>query len=197
MSSLKSLINNFMDFTAFSHGQIQSKVWLCKELEPHLPANARVAILGSWYNVLAFMLLARNSDQYQEILGIDIDEDAVMVSDHITDAWRIGTDAKVINVVADAGTYDLSSYQVVINCSPEHMKSNDWFDNLAIGTLVCIQSSDVTIKDDSIWKCVNPNQSLEELTKKYPLAPSYFSETKEINYGDWGYKRFMIIGTKE
>ena len=197
MSSLKLPINKIMDFDSFSHGQIQSKLWLCKQIEPYLPANARVAILGSWHNVLAFMLLTRNADQYQEILGIDIDKDTTMIADHITDAWRIGADAKVTNIVADAGTYDLSGYQVVINCSPEHMINNDWFNKLTTGTLICIQSSDIETADDSIWKCVNPNQSLDELTKKYPLSPSYFSETKEINYGDWGYKRFMIIGTKE
>lgn len=186
----------YMDFDSFSHGQIQSKVWLCKELETHIPDNTRVAILGSWHNVLAFMLLTRDDSRYKEIVGIDLDKKVQKVADKITLAWRIGKDAKVTNVVADASTYDLSGFDVVINCSPEHMASNDWFTNISAGTIVCIQSSNIDIKDDDVWKCVNPNKSLKDLIRKYPLSRSYFLGTKNIQYDDWGYQRLMIIGLK-
>ena len=95
----------YMNFDSFSHGQIQSKVWLCKELETFIPDNARVAILGSWHNVLAFMLLTRDDGRYKEIVGIDLDKKVQKVADKITDAWRIGKDAKVNNIVADAGKF--------------------------------------------------------------------------------------------
>ena len=73
----------FMDWDSFSHGQIQSKLWLCQELERHLPQNARVAILGSWHNVLAFMLLTRGADRYQTIVGIDLDKKVQKVADKL------------------------------------------------------------------------------------------------------------------
>jgi hypothetical protein len=183
-----------MNFDAFSHGQIQSKLWLCNELEPYVPKSAKVAILGSWYNVLSFMLLTRNPNLYQHILGIDIDASTKPIADRITDAWCI--DSTVTNIIADASTYDLASFDIVVNCSPEHMSTNEWFENLDYGKLVCIQSSDVTIDNDDIWKCVNPNESLDALTKKYPLSKYLFSGTKEIRYSDGGYNRFMLIGIK-
>jgi len=191
----KNHLNIHMNFDAFSHGQIQSKLWLCKELEPFLPDNAKVAVLGSWYNLVAFMLLTRNPDQCQAFLGIDLDPDVKPIADKIVDAWTI--DGKVQNLTADAGSYDVSWYDVIINCSPEHMATNDWFENLEYGKLVCIQSSDVTIGDDDVWLCVNPNEELDDLAQKYPMSKYLFSGTKEIRYSDDnGYRRFMIIGIK-
>ena len=185
-----------MDYTSFSHGQIQSKIWLCKELEKFVHANIKIAILGSWYNVLSFMLLTRNGDRYQHILGVDIDTNTKEIADKITEAWRIGKDYKVENIIADANTVDLAGYDLVINCSPEHMEGISWFENLEYGTMVCIQSSNVQTMDDEVWKCVNPNESLEDLAIKYPLSKYLFSGTKEIRYDDSGYDRFMIIGIK-
>ena len=186
-----------MNYDSFSHGQIQSKVWLCKEIERVIHANIKIAILGSWYNVLAFMLLTRNADRYQHILGVDIDPETKEIADKITEAWRIGKDYKVENKIADANVVDLTGYDLVINCSPEHMHGNDWFDNLEYGTMVCIQSSNVQTADDDIWKCVNPNESLEDLVLKYPLSKYLYSGDIEIRYSDDnGYKRFMLIGIK-
>lgn len=197
MSTVFSPLNMNMNYDTFSHGQIQSKIWLCTELEKYVHADLSVAILGSWYNVLAFMLLTRNQDRYRHILGVDIDQDTKEIADKITNAWQIGNGNKVKNVVADANTYDLSGYDIVINCSPEHMDSNEWFENLDYGTLVCIQSSDVQVRDDDVWKCVNPNSSLNELSKKYPLSKYLYSGQKEIRYSvDNGYTRFMLIGVK-
>ena len=197
MSTPNLPLNRNMNFDAFSHGQIQSKVWLCKELERFIHATLTVAILGSWYNLVAFMLLTRNQDRYQYILGVDLDPETKEIADKITEAWRIGKDYKVTNVTDDANTIDLSGYDLVINCSPEHMSGNGWFDNLEYGTMVCIQSSDVKTSDDDVWKCVNPNESLEDLVLKYPLSKYLYSGEKEIRYSeDNGYKRFMLIGIK-
>ena len=185
-----------MNYDSFSHGQIQSKVWLCKELERFVHANIKIAILGSWYNVLSFMLLTRNADRYQHILGLDIDPRTKEIADKLTEAWRIGDDAKVENVIADANTYNLQGYDLIINCSPEHMDGDQWFENLDPNTLVCIQSSNIQSEDD-IWQCVNPNESLENLVLKYPLSKYLYSGEKEIRYSDDnGYKRFMLIGIK-
>lgn len=185
-----------MDYTSFSHGQISSKLWLCEELERFIHANIKIAILGSWYNVLSFMLLTRNANRYQYILGVDKDPETKEIADRITEAWRIGKDHKVENKIADADLENLSGYDLVINCSPEHMENNQWFENIEEGTMVCIQSSNVQTADDDIWKCVNPNRSLGQLKAKYPLSKYLFCDLKEIRYHDNGYDRFMIIGIK-
>jgi hypothetical protein len=52
-----------MNLDSFSHGQIASKLWLCDHIEQYVTDNSRVAIVGSWYNVLAFMMLTRNESR--------------------------------------------------------------------------------------------------------------------------------------
>jgi hypothetical protein len=183
-----------MNYDAFSHGQILSKIWLCEQLESHLPNNTRAAILGSWYNVLAFMMLTRRSDLYQFILGIDIDLLATDIADRVCDAWRIGCDKKVSNITANSDGFDYTEFNLVINCSVEHMNSN-WFNTIPDRTIVCIQSSNV-IDQSFPWLISNPNPDMETLIKKYPLSQTLFSGEKEFNYGNWGYKRFMLIGVK-
>lgn len=189
-------INNYMDFSSFSHGQIQSKSWLCQKIKSHMPSNATIAILGSWYNVLSFMMLTQYEEQCQSILGIDIDPTVKEIADKINNAWMIGSDAKVTNITADVNAYPLEKFNLVINCSPEHIETNQWFDNIACGTTVCLQSSDIDIKDDDVWKCVNPNKTLDDFKNKYPLSQYHYLGTKNFRYDDWGYQRFMIIGVK-
>jgi hypothetical protein len=183
-----------MDYTSFSHGQVLSKIWLCEQLEPHVPKNTRAAIIGSWYNVLAFMMLTRKSELYQYISGIDIDPLAIDTADRICDAWRIGCDKKVSNIMQDSSTFDYTEFNLAVNCSVEHM-SSDWFNNIPQKTIICIQSSNVT--DIAYPSYIsNPNPDQETLAKKYPLSQTLFSGEKEFDYGSWGYKRFMLIGIK-
>lgn len=184
-----------MDYLAFSHGQTQSKVWLCEQLEPYLPHKATVAILGCWYNLLGFMMLTRNEDRYQSILGIDIDPEVIPIADKICEGWMMGYGCKLRNTVANANTYNLQGFNVVINCSPEHMTSDDWFNNIDNGALVCIQTSNLDINDE-VWKITNPIKSMDEVTKRYPLSHTLVSSTKDIQYNDWGYQRYMLIGIK-
>jgi hypothetical protein len=181
-----------MNYDAFSHGQTLSKIWLCEQLESHLPKNTKAAILGSWYNVLAFMMLTRRTDLYDSITGIDIDPLAIMVADKVCNAWV--HDNKVSNIQADTDGFDYTEFNLVINCSVEHM-SNNWFDTIPDRTIVCIQSSNV-IDQSFPWLISNPNPDMETLVKKYPLSQTLFSGEKEFNYGNWGYKRFMLIGKK-
>jgi hypothetical protein len=181
-----------IDFNAFSHGQIQSKIWLCENLEPHLPPFAQVAILGSWYNALGFVMLSRNEQKYNMIMGIDKDEESIEVSNKITNAWMLGSEFKVRNTCANVAEYDFRSYNVVINTSCEHM-SSDWYSKVKPYQLVCIQSSDM-ITDDPGWNITNPNESMEVFKKKYPMSQILFEGEKLFDYGHLVYNRLMLIG---
>lgn len=181
-----------MNFDCFSHGQITSKVWLCDELEKYLPNNSQIAILGGWYNILGFMLLTKFSSKIAKLTSIDIDNSTKSIADKITDTWLRNI---VTNVIADVNTVDLKDYNVVINCSPEHMYENYWFNNIKKETIVCIQSSNITIQTDP-WLVVNPNISLKNLCNKYTLSNLFYNDELPIVYDNWGYKRFMIIGQK-
>lgn len=180
-----------MDYTSFSHGQIVSKIWLCDNIEKYLD-DSRIAILGGWYNVLGFMLLTRFYNKIRNITSYDINPNVKPIADKITDAW---ISDKVKNVIADAALLDFNDYDIIINCSPEHMNTNVWFDNIPNNKLVCIQSSNINIKE-APWLVVNPNISINNMSKKYSCLEFYFKNELPIIYEDWGYKRFMIIGRK-
>ena len=94
-----------MDLLSFSHGQTQSKLWLCETIEQYLPKDAVVAIVGCWYNMLGFMLLTRNKSMYQHILGIDIDSEAISVADRLCQGFMLGVDSQIKNTHANADTH--------------------------------------------------------------------------------------------
>jgi hypothetical protein len=183
-----------MNFDSFSHGQIKSKLWLCEQLEPHLPNKVDIAVLGAWYNVLAFMLLSRNQYRYNSITGIDNSQEAIDIANRICDYWIIENN-KVKNWSLDANTVAFDFCNVVINCSSEHMKNTHWFDNIPAGTLICIQSSNVTdIKEP--WYIKNPSHSIADFATKYPVSLTLFLDALPIRYQGWGYDRYMLIGIK-
>lgn len=177
---------------SFSHGQVASKLWLCEKLEPYIVNDATVTILGSWVNVLGFMMLTRQPIRYKYIRGIDIDTDAVNTANKLCEYWFIEGIQR--SVCEDANTTKLEGFDVVINCSSEHMKDHTWFDNISPGTLVCIQSSNIIDATDP-WYVTNPSSTFESFMEKYPLNVK-FAGTLPIRYNDWGYDRYMVIGIK-
>jgi hypothetical protein len=183
-----------INFDAFSHGQIKSKIWLCDKLEPFLPKNANIGILGSWYNILSFMLLIRNKQSIKTISGIDHDPGVARIANKICDYWMIENNI-VNNITEDAQKANLDSFNVVINCSSEHMQATDWFENISKQTLVCIQSSNITTPEEP-WLITNPSNCIEDFSLKYPLEIVFLLDTLPIKYDTWGYERFMIIGIK-
>lgn len=182
-----------MNFDSFSHGQVSSKLWLCEQLEQYLPPKAKILILGSWHNVLSFMMLTRKPNSYQEILGIDIDKSATEVADKINDAWVYSNTVK--NIMQDANTVDYSGYDCIINCSGEHFENSSWFDKIPKGMLVCVQSTNIKDPGDP-WFIKQPTPTLTDFLATYPVEEKLFADNKRIWYGSWGYNRYMLIGRK-
>lgn len=182
-----------IDIDSFSHGQVASKLWLCETLEPYIKDKATVTILGSWVNVLGFMLLTRQPNKYAYIRGIDINSEAVDTANKLCSYWFIEGIQR--SICEDANTVDLNGFDVVINCSGEHMTDSTWFTNISPGTLVCIQSSNVTDTKEP-WLIKTPCHSINNLLETYPLTKTLFSGTKSIRYDNWGYDRYMLIGIK-
>lgn len=184
-----------MDYRAFSHGQIHSKIWLCENLEPYIPQNSRILILGSWYNLLGCMMLTRKPRSYTAITGVDRDQSAIDVANKICEPWMIAPTPYIQNVCADANIYDFNGYNVIINCSCEHIESEQWFNNITSGSLVCLQSSDVSAENKD-WDILNPNPLLENFLTKFPLKNYFFKNEMIFNYQNFSFKRFMVIGIK-
>lgn len=187
-----------IDFTAIAHGQVQSKIWLCENLEPLLPErpNCRVLILGSWYGVLNFMMLTRNQNRYDLITGIDKDTHAIEISDKFLNAWSIGENSKANNIVKDLDEPNSIDpmYNVIINCSGEHM-SDKWYKQVHRDQLLCLQTSN-RVTDDPIWNVTNPNPTMEDFKAKYPMSQILFEGEKVFDYGHLCYSRYMLIGRK-
>ena len=179
-----------IDITSFSHGQITSKIWLCDHIETYLTPNTKVLILGAWYNVLGFMLLTRYK-QITKLTGIDINPEVKPIADKLCDAWP----SIVSNITLNSSEVNMEDYDIIINCSPEHMPTNDWFNNIPNNKLVIIQSSDMIIQEEP-WLVCNPNTSLVELNNKYKCQTVLFSDTIKLPYSTSFYQRFMIIGKK-
>lgn len=184
-----------MDFNAFSHGQTQSKIWLCENLEPHIPDLAQVVVVGAWYGILSFMMLSRNQNKYFVISNIDKDESSIEIANKLTNAWRIGSDYKVRNICKDIekiSSTDFSAYDVVINTSCEHM-NNEWFNKVTKNQLICIQTSNY-VTDDPNWDITNSNPTMEVFKNKYPMSTILFEGEKLFDYGHLKYTRYMLIG---
>jgi len=194
-----------MDFLSFSHGQITSKIWLCEELEKYCKLNDNLYILGGWHNILGFMFSVRKPNFFKRIHNIDINSEVIEIADKICDTWinQLYTNSHIINTCADSNEYELqlnSETDIVINCSVEHFNSTEWFNKLPIGTLVCIQSSDIKHKDviESLdtWQQNQPNSDLATFLNRFPVSEYLHVGTKTFEYPNYGYNRFMMIGRK-
>lgn len=194
-----------MDFLSFSHGQITSKIWLCEELEKYCKLNDNLYILGGWHNILGFMFSIRKPNFFKKIHNIDIDSEVIEIADKICDTWinQLYTNSHIINTCADSNEYELQLNNVtdiVINCSVEHFKTNDWFNKLPTNTLVCVQSSDIKDKDviESVdtWQQNQPNSDLATFLNRFPVSEYLYVGTKTFEYPNYGYNRFMMIGRK-
>lgn len=179
-----------MNYDAFSHGQIKSKLWLCERLEPYLLGENRIVVLGGWYNIMGFMLMTRKPD-IEKITAIDIDSEVKYVADRICDMWRF--EGTIENITGDANNITVP-YDTVINCSSEHM-STEWFDKIKKGTLVCIQSSNMLDEGDP-WYIKTASPDIESFKQKYNLSTTLYCDTLSIKYDSWGYDRYMLIGIK-
>lgn len=187
-----------MDFSAFSHGQIQSKLWLAENLEKFIPFPLRTAIVGSWYNVLGFMLLSRNHSLYEYIHGYDIDHNSSIMADKINDAWMINENQKIKNFTKNANCIDFSCYDLIISTSVEDI-SSIWYDKILSNTLVCLQAIDLLpeVSDKyPNWKIKNYIPDMETFKEKYDMKEIFFEGITTYDYTHLKYNRFMLIGKK-
>ena len=192
--------NKFDTYESFYHGLVKSKIWLCEELEIAIYGKyltkPTLHILGCWDNLLAFMLLTRKSDYYNVVYGYDINPDAINKADRICDMWKYDS-PKVYNYVQDVNDYDYSKHtnSIFINCSIDQMDSNNWYNSVPKGSLVCIQTTNM--KDpDFPWFIKQTTDSLDELVDRFKMSNLLYSGVKNIQYESYGYNRYMIIGTK-
>jgi len=180
-------------YDAFSNGQIESKIWLCENLETiSTIRNPKIWILGGWYAVTAFLLLSRNNMSIGNIRSFDIDPECQPIADKINNNWEIQQwKFKAFTKDCNELAYSTDQPDIIINTSTEHFESNVWFDRIPTGTLVCLQGNDMNHEDH-----YSQFKNLEEFINFFSLTTTLYKGEKEFVYPSWSFKRFMLIGIK-
>ena len=174
---------------AFSNGQVDSKLWLCRELENLQWTSKLTHIYGGWYGITAFLLLSREKFKVDRIESYDIDPTCETVADMINENWVFK------EWQFKAHTQDCNDIfgrpDLIINTSSEHFESTDWFENIKPGTRVIIQGNNMPHHDHVIH-----STTLDEFCSNYPLTETNYSGTLDFVYPEWQFTRYMIIGVK-
>lgn len=179
-------------YDAFSNGQVDSKLWLCSELESiNQHPNPSIWILGGWYGIQAFLLLSRDRMNIKEVRSFDVDPECQPVADKINNNWEI-QEWKFKAFTQDCNTLDYTNPpDIVINTSVEHFDSTEWFDRIPKETLVCLQGNDMN-HDDHHSQYTN----LDSFVNAFPLTEVKFIGEHKFSYPSWSFTRFMLIGSK-
>ena len=185
---------------AFSSGQIESKLWLCRELEKQLYNNEAqiIWVLGGWTGLLSFLLLSRENLKIKAIRSFDQDPRCEGIADIINENWvwkQWTFKAKTINCnrlqYRDTSFSDSEKPSLIINTSTEHFHSKEWFSNIPSGTMLALQNCNMTYEDHIM--CVH---SEEEFKEQFPLTDLYYSGTLDFRYPKSFFSRYMLIGRK-
>jgi hypothetical protein len=189
----ETLINS----DAFSSGQISSKLWLCKELENlGIDNPAVIWIYGGWYGMSAMLLLSRENFPIKHIRNFDLDPDCAAIADTLLENW-VWQEWKFKAFTADCNQLSTTGGEygappdLVINTSTEHFISNDWFDNIPLGTMVALQSNNMP--HDDHHSCMTNEM---DLAREFPISKISYIGSLDFSYPAWTFTRYMMIGTK-
>lgn len=192
IGKLHLFFNNSEASTAndlFSKSQVLSKIWMAETLHKFSSTLGNVAIFGGWYAQHLYYLKDFNVKQ---ALNIDLDGDVLLKSQNILgmqDLYK--TLVADVNTVIDEGKIVSGDLvfdpDLVINTSAEHM-SNEWFDKLALGQLVLLQTNDMLGMEGHVNCC----SSIDEVKSKYPMRQVLFAGELSLSKG----RRFMLFGLK-
>lgn len=175
---------------AFSNGQIDSKLWLCEELEKLFDQIDKIAIYGGWYGVSAFLLLSRKNIKVSNIHSFDIDPTCQPVADMINENW-VFKNWQFKAFTEDCNNLNPADFDLIINTSTEHFESSIWFDNIPQGAYVALQGNNMPHRDHYDY-----STDLDSFCAKFPLSRELYRGQKEFIYPDWQFTRYMIIGQK-
>jgi hypothetical protein len=192
-----------IELDAFSDGQIDSKLWLCHELErlaaDYIQEPAGIWILGGWYGLLGFLLMARQRLAITNIRSFDLSETATPIANQINKNWEIKNwGFRAFSHDANELEYLSKEFgpppQIVLNTSCEHFKKLTWWDRIPQGTLVGLQSTDMH-NDDHCHRVQSIGQ-MKDLYG-YGFERIAYEGEKYFSYPEWSFTRFMLIGIKK
>ena len=189
----------------FSRGQLQSKLWLVKELSKLDLDLGIVFLCAGWYATLATMLF-ESGIKIDRIRSFDIDNSCYSIAETfnkpwVKDEWRFKASTQDIFDIdfnlhtytvkrADGSTCDLTeSPNTIINTSCEHIENFDnWYAKIPQGKLVILQSNNYY----EVEEHVNCSKDVEEFSLSTPMSNCLYLGELQLEK----YSRFMKIGYK-
>tara|TARA_R110000803_G_scaffold177360_1_gene239749 strand:- start:965 stop:1936 length:972 start_codon:yes stop_codon:yes gene_type:complete len=191
----------------FSRGQIESKLWLVKELTKLNLDLGTVFLCAGWYATLATMLFESNV-KVDKIRSFDIDPSCVDIAEVFNKQWftnqwhfkSITQDIMDINYNEHtwqqwSNANNRMSYPItdvpdtIINTSCEHIPNfTEWYAKIPAGKLVILQSNNFFEVDEH----VNCSIDIEDFSRQTPLKSVLYSNSLELEK----YTRYMRIGYK-
>lgn len=184
-----------VNLDSFSSGQIQSKLWLIRELEECLVEETKpqtVWLLAGWYGLTNLLIRTRGRIPILEVRSFDSDPECEPIADRINNLWEWqGWQFKAFT--KDINDLEWSSPpDIVINTSCEHIHSQQWFWDIPEGTVVAIQGNNMEHIDHvAQW------MSLEDFQRDFPMGETLYTGSREFVYeGEKPWTRFMLIGIK-
>jgi hypothetical protein len=175
---------------AFSNGQIDSKLWLCRELENLYWDSKLTRIYAGWYGITGFLLLSREKFMVNRIESYDIDPSCESIADMINENWVI-KEWQFKAYTKDCNEVLSGNPDLIINTSTEHFDSMNWFNNISAGTRVILQGNDMPHDDHVVHSA-----TLDDFIDHYPLSSISYHGSLDFVYPESQFTRYMIIGTK-
>lgn len=184
----------------YSSGQVESKLWLCREIEKilHKQKAQTIWVFGGWLGLLSFLLLSRENLDIKSIRSFDLDSSSEKLADIINENWKWKAHkfkAKTMDCneidYKDISFAESDEPNLIINTSVEHFNSKKWYDNIPSGKIVALQSCD--LKHEEHIACVH---SEEELKKMFSFKKLLYSGTLKFDYGTHSFSRYMLIVQK-
>jgi len=179
------------DVDAFAHGPIESKIWLCDELEQLGLHVNNVYILGAWSGTMSFLLYAKKSVDFNRIINVDLDPVYLAQSRVINNAIECNGQLETLCQDCNTIEYPLTPNNLVINTSTDNIAGSEWYTRIPNGTQIAIQGRTGGHRD-----CVQPYSTLDEFDRAYPMRWQSVLQHCEFVYPDHSYTRFMKIGIK-
>lgn len=180
------------DKDAFSNGQIDSKLWLCTELEQLFESIDTIWIYGGWYGITALLLRSRDRIKIKKICSFDIDPAVEKIADTINENW-VFKDWQFKAFTDDCNSLKPTEQtpDLIINTSTEHFESMEWWDNIPKGKIVALQGNNMK-HDDHVIHFSN----LTSFVNRFPVTSILYQGQLDFAYPTWKFTRFMLIAVK-
>jgi len=189
MDAIRNSDNKYRTLESFWKGQINSKVWLAKELYSIIPKTKLndIVIYGGWNGVLASILF-NSRLPLNSITSVDIDPVCKDIACTVNRRYEI--ERKFNAVTADMCKYTQPA-DVVINTSCEHITQEQyeqWLSNQPDDALFVVQSNNYFELEEHV-RCATDLNNFMHMSKIKPLWRGIYDTPK--------YTRYMIIGKKK